>query len=134
MESLNALNRYRQGVGLAPSPMNRFRPNIVIGGAGSFGEDSIAAPQVLGSDGRLELVRPCSRCKITDVDQRSGRVESERYFQILKKIRRRKNLIRQAGPMFGVQALSTNAEGQALRVRARLEVLGPAAGLLGVSR
>jgi uncharacterized protein YcbX len=74
-ESLEALNRYRQRAGLGPSPMNRFRPNIVIEGAGPFGEDSISALQVPWSNGRLELVRPCSRCIITDIDQASGERE-----------------------------------------------------------
>jgi uncharacterized protein YcbX len=53
--------------------MSRFRPNIVIEGAGSFGEDSIAALALPDAEGRLEFARPCSRCVITDIDQQSGK-------------------------------------------------------------
>lgn len=54
----------------APLPMDRFRPNLVIGGGDAFQEDgwrSIAIGRT-----RFALVKPCARCVITTTDQRTG--------------------------------------------------------------
>jgi uncharacterized protein YcbX len=128
-ESLRVLNEYRRAENLAPSAMSRFRPNIVIEGAGPFGEDSIAALGVPGTVGRLELVRPCSRCVITNIDQESVEAEIGGNVKVLTQHRRLKNIVGQSRPMFGVQALSTNAEGLTLRVGEMLDVLAPADGV-----
>lgn len=53
-------------------PMNRFRPNIVIGGVEAFEED-YAAWITLG-DAVLKPVKPCPRCPVPSVDQASGEV------------------------------------------------------------
>jgi uncharacterized protein YcbX len=133
-ESLNVLNEYRAAAGLAATSMSRFRPNIVIDGAGPFGEESIAALAVPGSIGKLELVRPCSRCVITNIDQESGEKEQQGNLQILARYRNFKNIQGKPGAMFGVQAFSTNAEGQRLRVGEKLQVLDPGQGTSGPSR
>lgn len=55
------LNRHlRQSVG-----MERFRPNVVVDGAGDG-----AALQ--GEEVLLEREKPCGRCEVTTIDQRSG--------------------------------------------------------------
>ncbi|RCV86565.1 MOSC domain-containing protein [Billgrantia montanilacus] len=71
--SLAALNQALQGKGLAPLPMNRFRPNIVVEGAAPFAEDGWSE---LGSpEGyRFGIRKPCQRCKITTVDQSTGSI------------------------------------------------------------
>ena len=53
-----------------PVPMNRFRPNIVIGGCGPHAEDGWRTLKI----GELifHVVKPCSRCTIPTVDQSSG--------------------------------------------------------------
>jgi hypothetical protein len=51
-------------------PMERFRPNIVLGGLPAFAEDSIDSLQ-LGNI-TLRLVKPCTRCIITSTDQQTG--------------------------------------------------------------
>jgi uncharacterized protein YcbX len=61
----------------APLPMNRFRPNVVVGGARPFEEDEWASLAVGGADAAalqttFASVKPCSRCKVTTIDQATG--------------------------------------------------------------
>ncbi|MCW2914915.1 MAG: domain containing protein [Actinomycetia bacterium] len=62
-ESLADLNSRLAG----PLPMNRFRPNLVVEGLGPFGEDSLRLLRI--GDVVIELVKPCTRCVLTTVDQ-----------------------------------------------------------------
>jgi uncharacterized protein len=63
-ESLADLNRRLA----EPVPMNRFRPNLVIAGAGyPFAEDRWERIRI--GDITLSLVKPCSRCVVTTTDQ-----------------------------------------------------------------
>ncbi|ANN66352.1 MOSC domain-containing protein [Bordetella bronchialis] len=72
--SLDELNAQLRGKGREPVPMNRFRPNIVLDGddLAAYDEDHLAL-LARGEDVRMALVKPCTRCSIPDVDQRSGR-------------------------------------------------------------
>jgi uncharacterized protein YcbX len=115
-ESLATLNREREKIGLHPSPMNRFRPNIVITGGGSYGEDYIPSLRLPGTNAKLELVRPCSRCVIVDTDQDTGAKESKGNLKILAANRKFKNYKGESGVMFGVQALPLSADGQRISV------------------
>jgi uncharacterized protein len=45
--------------------MERFRPNLVLEGAGDW-------TALEGKDVRLEREKPCSRCEVTTIDQASG--------------------------------------------------------------
>ena len=65
-ESLETLNA-RLAV---PLPMNRFRPNIVLEGAGPFAEDGWRMIRI----GEIELdpAGPCARCATTTTDQETG--------------------------------------------------------------
>lgn len=71
-ESLSDLNARLKG----PVPMARFRPNVVVAGAGApFAEDAWGRIRVGGGGaGALELdvVRPCDRCGLPAVDQETG--------------------------------------------------------------
>lgn len=51
-----------------PAPMDRFRPNVVFGGAGAFEEDAWRRVEVNGVG--MEFVKPCARCVMTTVDQK----------------------------------------------------------------
>ena len=53
-----------------PVPMNRFRPNIVIRGCGAYDEDQWKKIRI----GKMvfHVVKPCSRCVTTTVDQATG--------------------------------------------------------------
>ena len=53
-----------------PLPMERFRPNLVLAGLPAWAEDRIDS-LVIGAV-RLRLVKPCTRCTIPGIDQRSG--------------------------------------------------------------
>lgn len=83
--SLADLNAKLMAKGHPALPMNRFRPNIVVTGAGAFDEDNWRdlkfAP--LGSlDSRpsgndavlLRTAKPCGRCQVTTTDQATGEV------------------------------------------------------------
>jgi len=68
--SLSDLNEKLLAAGRAALPMNRFRPNLVIGGIGAFEEDYAESFQLGGT--LLKPVKPCARCAIPSVDQASG--------------------------------------------------------------
>ena len=53
-----------------PLPMNRFRPNLVIGGCEPFAEDGWKVIRI-GSM-TFRVVKPCARCVITSVNQESA--------------------------------------------------------------
>jgi len=52
-------------------PMERFRPNVVLEGLPAWAEDRIAT--LAFGEVTLRLVKPCTRCTIPAVDQRTGR-------------------------------------------------------------
>ena len=65
-ESLDALNARLA----EPLPMNRFRPNIVVEGAGPFAEDGWGVVRV--GEIELDAAGPCARCATTTTDQETG--------------------------------------------------------------
>ena len=70
LENLEPLNeRLGQSVGI-----ERFRPNIVITGGQAHGEDDWAALRI--GDIEIDLPKPCSRCVIPSIDQKTARQDS----------------------------------------------------------
>lgn len=70
LESLAALNeRLPQ-----PIPMSRFRPNIVLEGGAAWAEDGYRTLR-LGLI-ELKLVKPCTRCTVTGIDQATAQAHS----------------------------------------------------------
>ena len=80
--SLDALNALLKAKNVAPVPMNRFRPNVVVGeaiGGGrvdAWAEDAWGRVTLIGKDAPrgapgvgLDLVKPCSRCVMVTVAQ-----------------------------------------------------------------
>lgn len=53
-----------------PLPMNRFRPNLVFTGGKPFEEDSWHALTI--GNHRFWAEKPCARCVVTTIDQRTG--------------------------------------------------------------
>lgn len=51
----------------SPIPMNRFRPNLVVGGSPAYAEDLWAGCHV--GEIRLVVTKPCERCRIPTIDQ-----------------------------------------------------------------
>jgi len=64
--SLEDLNR-RLPAGI---PMERFRPNLVLEGLPAWAEDRIDS--LTFGEVTLRLVKPCTRCTIPSIDQRTG--------------------------------------------------------------
>ena len=58
----------------SPVDMRRFRPNIVVEGAGAWAEDTWRSVSV--GESRLDLVKPCSRCVMTTVNPDTGEKDS----------------------------------------------------------
>jgi hypothetical protein len=65
-ESLDELNARLD----VPLPMNRFRPNIVLEGAGPFAEDGWTRVRIGAIE--LDMAGPCARCATTTTDQETG--------------------------------------------------------------
>lgn len=53
-----------------PVPMNRFRPNLVVTGCDAFAEDTWDQIQI--GDVTFQVAKPCSRCKVITVNQKTG--------------------------------------------------------------
>lgn len=69
--SLDALNDRILERGAEPVPMERFRPNIVIGGwAEPHTEDRVDRLSV--NDGEIGFTKRCTRCTVPLVDQETG--------------------------------------------------------------
>ncbi len=79
--SLAALNQRLD----QPLPMNRFRPNIVIEGAGAFAEDRMT--WLHAEKLALKCVKPCTRCIVTTTDQSTGERRGEEPLRALRQFR-----------------------------------------------
>jgi uncharacterized protein YcbX len=75
LASLADLNARLAEAGAPPVPMNRFRPTIVVEGGAPFAEDSASLARL--GPVVLRLPKPCGRCKVTTVDQRTGATGQE---------------------------------------------------------
>jgi len=68
--SLTALNNYITNTGGAALGMDRFRPNIGIDCDTPWAENTWKSLQIGGVI--LDLVKPCARCIMTSIDQKTG--------------------------------------------------------------
>jgi uncharacterized protein YcbX len=96
-----------------PLPINRFRPNLVVGGCEPFAEDGWKMVRI--GPITLRVVKPCARCAITTVDQRTA-TKTKEPLRTLAAFRREGNKV-----LFG-QNLLHDGKG-ILRVGNLLEVL-----------
>jgi len=72
--SLQDLNQRLQKKGGPALPMDRFRPNVVLSGLEAYEEDYLDT-LTFGPAGRevvLKLVKPCARCPVPGIDQKTG--------------------------------------------------------------
>ncbi len=95
--SLEDLNRRLP----APLPMTRFRPNLVVDGLPPYAEDGIE--ELRFGAVRLGLVKACTRCSTTTIDQESGE-SSGNPLEVLRTYRFDRAL---RGVTFGQNALVT---------------------------
>jgi uncharacterized protein len=71
--SLGELNGRLQASGRAPVGIERFRPNIVLGGLAAYEEDRWPLVRIAAAEPvELRLVKPCGRCPIPNVDPATG--------------------------------------------------------------
>lgn len=109
--SLDALNDALP----APIPMERFRPNLVVAGATPWAEDRWRRIRI--GTVTFRVVKPCSRCIVTTVDQESGeRPDKSEPLKTLGRLRRAAG-----GVMFG-QNLIPDGPGR-IAVGDRVEIL-----------
>lgn len=109
--SLDELNRRLQEAGRAALPMNRFRPNLVIGDTLPHEEDMA---ETLALDGAvLKPVKPCARCPIPSIDQATGEI-GEDPIDILAGYRANPKL--NGAVTFGMNAVLLEGEETVLRV------------------
>ncbi len=110
--SLVDLNRRMQ----ATLPMSRFRPNLVLRGMEAWDEDRIATLRI--GTTRLKLVKPCTRCVITSLDQTTGRA-AEDPLPALREFRWNARL---HGVTFGENAEVQSGAGATLKVGDEVEI------------
>jgi uncharacterized protein YcbX len=116
-ESLDDLNQRLLAHGRDAIPMNRFRPNIVIGNVPSYEEDRTHSIRM--GDAVLQLVRPCQRCPVPSVDQATGIVGPD-PLDILKTYHTSEAL--KGAVTFGMHAILLQGTGETLRVGQRIEM------------
>jgi hypothetical protein len=68
-----------------PLSVDRFRPNVYLGGCAPYAEDSIGALE--SQHIRLRIVKPCTRCVITTTDQATGAPQGDEPLRTLKTYR-----------------------------------------------
>ncbi|MCX7692508.1 MOSC N-terminal beta barrel domain-containing protein [Tepidimonas taiwanensis] len=104
--------------GLPPVGVERFRPNVVIGGVGPYDEDRLdriawhadAAPDDAPAV-ELRLVKPCARCSIPDVDPTTGAPDG-RVSPLLRTYRQDRRLM--GAVTLGMNAIVRRGDGQML--------------------
>ena len=112
-----------------PLPMDRFRPTLVVSGAGPFAEDDWKRVKI--GDALFRSTKPCERCVITTVDQSRGEFDGKEPLKTLASYRMAKNVMPSRIDAFGVepnavlfgQNLVPETPGAAVRVGDKVEVL-----------
>lgn len=102
-----------------PLPMERFRPNLIVGGSEAFAEDGWRRIKI----GKLEfhVVKPCARCVMTTIDQTAGEPDGPEPLATLSKFR----LYERGGKkriLFGQNVIPESAKGS-LSVGDEIKVL-----------
>nr|WP_240965092.1 MOSC N-terminal beta barrel domain-containing protein [Acidovorax sp. SRB_24] len=113
---LDALNAQLAAAGQGAVGMERFRPNLVLGGVEAHDEDRVDLLHIdTGAGGAVQLqpVKPCVRCPIPDIDPASA----ERGTQVGDALRRYRQDARMGGAItFGMNAIVRRGAGQVLCV------------------
>ena len=75
--SLELLNTRLAAAGHAPVGIERFRPNIVLGGLEAHDEDRIDVLRIATDGGEVQVrpVKPCARCPIPNIDPATAAVD-----------------------------------------------------------
>jgi len=113
--SLDDLNARLRAKGVAPVPMDRFRPNIVVQGEWEAFEEDHTAMISVGAVG-MAFVKPCTRCSIPDIDPLTA-VQHDEPGRTLAGYR---NL--EIGVVFGQNAIVDAPAGARLKVGDAVEI------------
>jgi uncharacterized protein YcbX len=105
-------------------PMNRFRPNLVVSGAGAFAEDGWKKIRI--GEAIFHIVKPCARCVMTTIDQIDGVKTGVEPLKTLAGFRVPKRSVKKK-ILFG-QNLIAESAGAVLRVGDEFEILETKAG------
>ncbi len=92
-------------------PVQRFRPNLLLGGLAPYGEDALTGIGI--GPARIRLTKACTRCVITTIDPLRGERDGEEPLQTLKTYRHDQAL---RGVVFGRNAYAVAGEGTELAV------------------
>jgi len=108
--SLADLNARLQALGQAPVGIERFRPNVVLGGLEPHDEDRLGAIWLSppGAQVQLQPVKPCARCSIPDVDPATAEVQT-RVSDTLRGYRQDRRLM--GAVTFGMNAIVRHGAG-----------------------
>lgn len=113
-ESLQSLNDRLISSGHDAVPMNRFRPNIVVSGAGPFQEDHSQLLRQQGGKYELGIRKPCKRCVITTRNQDTAKVQEPG--EPLRTLISMKTIPDNNGAFFGQNATLLKGNGHLIRV------------------
>jgi uncharacterized protein len=78
----------KEGSPEGPLPMTRFRPNIVVSGAGPWAEDGWLGRRLRIGAVTFRAAKPCDRCVVTTTDQETG----ERGHEPLRTLGKHRNV------------------------------------------
>ncbi len=117
--SLDALNDVLEKKALAPVPINRFRPNILLTGLDAFSEHQT---KTLNHSGyQLRFCYPCERCIMTTIDQDTATTHpAMEPFKTLAELNPMPDSPRK--PAFAENGILIRGSGQWIRVGDRLEI------------
>src|SRR5690349_19400655 len=99
--SLDALNGWllESGSPEGPLPMTRFRPNVVVSGAGAWDEDGWLGRRIRIGTVEFRAPKMCDRCVVTTTDQETG----ERGHEPLRALARFRRIDK--GLLFGMNLI-----------------------------
>ncbi|HVE88576.1 MAG TPA: MOSC domain-containing protein, partial [Burkholderiaceae bacterium] len=114
--SLADLNARLAAKGQWPITIERFRPNIVLDGVEAFDEDYVEYMTI--GEAKLQIVKPCVRCTVPNVDPATG----ETGFEPGDTLARYRNDARAGGITFGVNAVVESGAGTQLSAGDAVEI------------
>lgn len=102
-----------------PVEMNRFRPNFVVSGSEAFAEDEWKKIRI--GNMIFHVVKPCGRCVITTIEQKTGIFSGKEPLKTLASYRIPKRSVKKK-ILFGQNLIAENA-GDVLQIGDKVEII-----------